>query len=79
MTEIDYKNAYEALIVMWRHDMKYDISRLVEGEGYDGCLLTGDHFYLKEFAGFVKKYGYDTIEMIVRDVAEDKPDEVSDQ
>lgn len=79
MTEMNYEIAYKALLDMWKHKMGYSISRLTEDEGYDGYLLSGDHFYIKEFTGFCKKYGFETINMIIKDIAEDEPDEVSDQ
>ena len=68
--EINYEVAYKALLKMIKCDMAYSIGRLTEGEGFDGCLLTGDHFHLREFAPFVKKYGYDVIEKIVNDIVQ---------
>ena len=68
--EINYEVAYKALLEMIKCDMAYSIGRLTKGEGFDGCLLTGDHFHLREFAPFVKKYGYDVIEKIVNDIAQ---------
>lgn len=79
MTEINYEIAYKALLDMWKHKMGYSISRLTEDEGYDGYLLSGDHFHIQDFTGFCKKYGFETINMIIKDIAEDEPDEVSDQ
>ena len=64
---IDYKKAYECLLEMSERGMLYSIERLVGSDEYDGCLLTGDHFYLNDFAGYVKKYGYETVEFIVRE------------
>lgn len=78
-TEANYKNAYLALLEMTQRNMRYDINSLTEGKEYDGCLLSGDHFHLNVFAGFVKKYGYYTIEMIIRDIAEGEHHEISDQ
>lgn len=68
--EINYETAYKALLEMHQCKMNYSIERLIEEEGFDGCLLTGDHFHLREFAPFVKKYGYDVIEKIVNDIAQ---------
>lgn len=78
MKEINYETAYNALLEMHQCKMNYSIERLTEEDGYDGCLMTGDHFYLREFAPFVKKYGYDVIEKIVRDIWEGSNEEGSD-
>lgn len=79
MTDINYEIAYKALLDMWKHNMGYAIKLLTSDKEYDGYLLTGDHFVLNDFAGFCKKYGFETINMIIKDIAEDEPDEVSDQ
>ena len=73
--EINYETAYKALLEMHQCKMTYSIERLIEEEGFDGCLLTGDHFHLREFAPFVKKYGYDVIEKIVNDIAQGGEDD----
>lgn len=77
--ELKYKKSYEALIDMWRHNMGYSISRLTENKGYDGYLLSGDHFHIQDFTGFCKRYGFETINAIVRELARGESDEVSDQ
>lgn len=63
---IDYKKAYECLLEMSERGMIYHIENIIEDENFDGCLLSGDHWHLNDFAGYVKKYGYETVEFIVR-------------
>ena len=76
---MDYKLAYECLLEMIDRGMKYEIKRVMQSENFDGCLLSGDHFYLNAFAPFVKKYGYDVVQQIITDLWEkEKADEVSD-
>lgn len=73
--EINYEVAYKALLEMNQCRMNYNIEQLTDENGFDGCLLTGDCYYLGKFAPFVKKYGYDVIEKIVNDIAQgDKED-----
>lgn len=59
-------NILEAIAYMYAHGLFYHVSELTKSDGYNGYLLKGDKWSVVKFADVCEKYGFETINSIVR-------------